>query len=159
MSSSGPRHPRPVTSHRARLGLPIAAVLGLALLAIPRAVLHDLDVIEGGTLLNALLVYVPPAIWIAVILAKRVARPFGALVAIGICYGIMLAIAHQVLWDANVGDDPPQLGGNLSDLDPGVETAIIRSFAALSSLATGAFVGVVAGLIGWGLTRVFGRTS
>ncbi|WP_326639701.1 hypothetical protein OG884_33965 [Streptosporangium sp. NBC_01755] len=35
------------------------AIIGLALLAAPRVVLHDLDVIHEGTFVNALFVFVP----------------------------------------------------------------------------------------------------
>lgn len=71
--------------------------------------------------------------------------------AIGVCYGVFLAIGHQLLWNIAFADAPPRLGGNLADLEPAVQTVLLRSFAVLSSLVTGAVVGAVVGLIAWGV--------
>ncbi|WP_051426090.1 hypothetical protein [Jiangella gansuensis] len=153
---SRPEHQQATASRRS-LGLPLVAVVALALLAAPRVVLHDLDIIEEGTPLNAVFVFLPPLVWIAVVLVKRVPNPFLTILAVGACYGIVLALGHQLLWDANYGDDPPQLGGNLADLDPAVEAVIIRGFAVVSSVFTGVIVGAITGLIAWGLAAVTGR--
>lgn len=135
--------------------LPWYALPALALLAVPRVVLHDLHVIEEGSAVNALLVFGPPVVWIAVVLRARVANPFLTLLAVGAWYGLFLALGHQVLWEASFGDDPPRLGGNLAGrLSPGAEQLVLRAFAAVSSLFTGVLVGAVSGLAGWGLTRL-----
>ncbi|TYL55244.1 hypothetical protein FXB39_02465 [Nocardioides sp. BGMRC 2183] len=139
------------TSLRARLGLPLIAIVGLALLAAPRVPLHDLDVIEEGSVVNSLFVFVPPLIWIAVAVLKRVPNPLLTLLAIGLCYGVLLAIGHQLLWEESFGNDPPELGGNLSDIDPTLEEVIIRSFAMVSSIFTGLIVGVITGLVAWAI--------
>lgn len=154
MTNFDPPQIRPSEPGRADLGLSFIAIMGLALLGAPRVVLHDLDLIPEGTPLNALLVFLPPAMWIAVVLWKRVPNPFVTLVAVGAVYGVILALGHQVLWSTNFGDDPPQLGGNLADLDPTLQAAILRLFAAISSLFTGVIVGAVTGLIAWGLATV-----
>lgn len=130
------------------------AVIGLALLAAPRVVLHDLDVIHEGTFVNALFVFVPPVVWIAVALWKRVPNPFLTLLVVGLFYGVILAAGHQLLWNSAFGDDPPALGGNLSDLDPATQSAVLRLFAAISSVFTGVIVGAITGLVAWGLGRV-----
>ncbi len=127
------------------------AIIGLALLAAPRVILHDLDMIHEGTAINALFVFLPPVVWIVVVLAARVPNPFVTILAIGVCYGILLALGHQLMWDVHVGDNPPRLGGNLSGLAPTVQAVLFRSFAALSSLVTGTVVGAVTGLVAWGL--------
>lgn len=137
-----------------RLGLPLAAIIGLALLAVPRVVLHDLGLITEGTLVNALLVFVPPVVWVAVAVLRRVPRAFVTLVVVGLMYGVFLALGHQLLWDVSFGESPPQLGGNLSDLDPAAQNVILRAFAAGSSLVTGTVVGAVAGAIAAGLQRL-----
>lgn len=147
------------SSLRTTLGLPPIAIVGLALLAAPRVPLHDLDVIEEGSFVNSLLVFVPPLIWIAVAVLKRVPNPLLTLLAVGLCYGILLALGHQILWAESFGDDPPQLGGNLSDLDPTLEAVIIRTFAALSSIFTGLIVGAISGLVAWGLSAVRQRSQ
>ncbi len=134
------------------------AIIGLALLAAPRVVLHDLGLISEGTFLNALFVFLPPLIWIVVALWKRVPNPFLTLLVVGAIYGVFLAIGHQLLWNVSFGENPPQLGGNLTDLDLGVQSIIVRLFAALSSLLTGVIVGAMSGLIAWGLGTVTHRT-
>ena len=139
---------------RHRLGLPFWAVLGLALLAVPRVVLHDLDMIHEGTAINALFVFVPPVVWIGVVLWRRVPNPFVTLLVVGLAYGVFLALGHQLLWSGNVGANPPRLGGNLADLDPSIQEVIFRVFATISSLFTGLIVGAISGLIAWGLQVV-----
>ncbi len=133
------------------------AIIALALLAAPRVILHDLDIIHEGTAINALFVFLPPALWILVALAAKAPNPFATILAIGVCYGIFLALGHQLMWTTTFADDPPQLGGNLAGLDPTIQSAILRSFAVLSSLVTGALVGAIAGLAAWGLSALAGR--
>lgn len=146
------QHTSTRSRHRTRLGLSLITIVGLALLAALRVPLHDLDVIEEGSFVNSLLVFVPPVVWIAVAVLKRVPNPLLTLLAIGLCYGILLALGHQILWAESFGDDPPQLGGNLSDVDPTLEAVILRSFAAVSSLFTGLIVGAISGLVAWGIS-------
>ncbi|MCW4457014.1 hypothetical protein [Microbacterium sp. MPKO10] len=147
---------RPAPTRR-RLGLPFVALVGLALLAVPRVVLHDLDLIAEGTPLNALFVFGPVIIWIGVAWAARVPNPFLTLLIVGALYGVFLALGHQLLWNVNTGGAQPQLGGNLSDIDPVLETVIFRVFATISSLFTGVIVGAISGLIAWGLSAITRR--
>ncbi|GIG87954.1 hypothetical protein [Plantactinospora endophytica] len=136
------------------LGLPWIALIGLALLAVPRVVLHDLDVIQEGDFVNLLLVFVPPVIWIMVALAARVPKPFLTLLVVGGLYGVFLALVHQLLWDRSGAADAT-LGGNLeNELSPGTEELVIRVFATFSGLLTGLLVGAVAGLVAWGASRL-----
>jgi hypothetical protein len=137
-----------------RLGLPIIALVGLASLAAPRVVLHDLGVIAEGSLVNAFLVFGPPVVWILVAVCARVPNPFLTLLAIGAIYGVFLAIGHQVFWTTVWANDPPQLGGSLAGrLSPSVESGILRTFAVFSSLFTGALVGAISGLVAWILSH------
>ncbi|MFB9854085.1 hypothetical protein ACFFMR_27285 [Micromonospora andamanensis] len=141
------------TSARPALGLPLLTLLGLALLGLPRVVLHDLDLVHERTFVNLLLVVVPPIVWITVALVKRVPNPFLTLLVVGLLYGVLLAVTHQLLWQVAF-DEQPILGGNLADLAPGTQEVIVRFFAAISSLFTGVIVGVVSGVIAWALSRV-----
>ena len=145
------------TRQRHRLGLPLIAIVGLACLAAPRVVLHDLNIIEEGTFVNALFVFLPPLIWIVTVLIARVPKPLITLLAVGLCYGVFLALGHQLLWNHSVGDNPPQLGGNLSGLDPSAQSLIFRSFAGGSSLLIGVVVGALSGTLAWGLKTLFRR--
>jgi hypothetical protein len=60
------------------LGFPWPVLVALAALAAPGVVLHDLGVIEEGSVVNGLFVVIPPACWIAAVLWKR--SPGGDLV-------------------------------------------------------------------------------
>ncbi|GAA0504629.1 hypothetical protein Ade02nite_70430 [Paractinoplanes deccanensis] len=140
------------------LGLPWIALAGLALLAVPRVVLHDLDVVQEGDAVNLLLVFVPLVIWIVVAVLAKVPRPFLTLLVVGAIYGVFLALVHQLLWDRSVGAGAA-LGGNLEGrLPPGAEEFVIRTFAVVSSLFTGLLAGAVTGLVAWGASRALGRT-
>ncbi|MRG60296.1 hypothetical protein GE115_10520 [Agromyces sp. CFH 90414] len=156
-STARPDRSAAPAARRRGLGLPFLALVGLALLTVPRVVLHDLDLLHEGTFVNLLFVVVPPAVWIAVVLWRRVPMPFVTLLVIGAISGVFLALVHQVLWGVAFGDRPPMLGGNLADLDPTVQSLIMRTFASISSLFTGVVVGVVVGLVGWGLSAALGR--
>jgi hypothetical protein len=143
-----------VSADRPALGFSWPVLIGLAGLAAPRVVLHDLGIVEEGGVVNGLLVFVPPALWIAAVLWRRPARPFRTVVVIGALYGVFLAAGHQLLWTTAFGGDTPALGGALTGFDPATGEALLRTTAALSSLVTGTLVGVVAGAVALLLTRV-----
>ncbi|MDA0643595.1 MULTISPECIES: hypothetical protein [Nonomuraea] len=134
------------------LGMSPVAVAGLAALGVPRVIAHDLGLV--GPVVNAVLVFLPVAIWLGVVLWRRVPNPFLTLLAIGGAYGVLLAITHQLLWSSAFGEDAPRLGGNLAGgLSPGAEEALMRTFAFGSSVFTGVMVGLVVGAVGWVLSR------
>lgn len=137
-----------------RPGLSRPVLVGLAALAAPRVVLHDLGVVEEGTLLAGLLVVVPPACWVAAVLWRRPPRPFATLVVVGALYGVLLAAGHQLLWDAALGGRTPGLGGALAGTDPALAEALLRAATVVSSLVTGTLVGVVAGAVALLLCRI-----
>ncbi|WP_370617284.1 hypothetical protein [Mumia sp. Pv 4-285] len=142
---------------RSRLGLPVWAIVALAALAMPRAVVHDLGV-DVGAFVNAVLALAPPAVWVVVALRARVPSPVTTLVVVGAVYGIGLGIGHNLMWDS-LFEDSPGLGGSLDgDLTEGTEAVVMRSVTFASSLFTGAVVGLVAGLVAAGLRRL-GRSD
>jgi hypothetical protein len=136
------------------LGFSWPALVGLAALAAPRVVLHDLDVIQEGTFVNGLFVFVPPLCWIAAVLWRRPPRPFLTVLVIGAIYAVFLAAGHQLLWEESFGGRTPALGGNLADLDPAAQERIIRVGAVVSSLVTGTVVGAVTGGVAALLCRI-----
>ncbi|MCB7135783.1 hypothetical protein [Cellulosimicrobium marinum] len=169
MNTTGPRPPAPsrpvppsspssgfATTTRP-LGLPFLGVAALSLLAAPRVVLHDLGVVQEGSAVNLLLVVVPLVAWVGVALWARVPNPFLTLLVTGACYGVVLALVHQLLWDRAFGEDPPSLGGNLALVDGGTQEVVLRVASVGSSLVTGVVVGAVCGLVAWGLTRLVRR--
>lgn len=130
---------------RRPFGLPFLAIIGLALLAVPRLVLHDLGLIHEGTFVNLVLVIAPIVVWILVVVLAKVPNAFLTVLMIGVCYGVFLAIGHQLLWGIVFADNPA------------VHPFIIRVFAVISSLGTGVVVGAVAGLVAWGISAVAWR--
>jgi hypothetical protein len=127
----------------------------LAALAAIRVPLHDLHIVEEGSLAAGLLVFVPLAVWLVVVLWAGVANPFLALTAVGLAYGVMLAIIHQTFWASAFAGSPPSLGGNLEGvLAPSVEAVVFRVSAFFSSLVTGTVVGAIVGAVAWGIRRL-----
>lgn len=145
------RHdPRPAS----RLGLPVWALLALSLLAAPRVVLHDLGLATDGPLVGLLAVG-PAVVWVVAVVRARARWPLVALLVVGLGYGVVLAVGHHLFWDEVFDDLGPQLGGNLDDtLSPGAEEALMRTAMTLSSLLTGAAVGLVCGLVALGVQAV-----
>jgi hypothetical protein len=143
-----------MSAARRALGFSWPALVGLAALAAPRVVLHDLGVIEEGTVVNGLFVVVPPVCWIAAVLWRRPPRPFLALVVIGALYGVFIALGHQLLWEAAFGGATPALGGSLAGMDPAAQEGLLRGAAVVSSLVTGTLVGVVTGAVALLLHRL-----
>jgi hypothetical protein len=139
--------------HR-KLGLSVPIIVLLATIAAIRVPLHDLGLVPEGSVFAGLLVFVPLAIWLVVVLRRQVANPFLALTVIGLTYGVMLAVIHQLLWTAAFDGSPPRLGGNLEGaLTPGLEALIVRGFAFFSSLVTGTVLGAIVGAIAWAIQR------
>jgi hypothetical protein len=130
-------------------------VILLAAIAAIRVPLHDLGIVQEGSAAAWLLVFVPLAVWVGVVLKRRVPNPFLALLAVGLVYGVMLAAIHQVFWGVAFGGDPPSLGGNLEGaLAPGLESLTLRAASIPSSIVTGAVLGAAAGALAWVIERV-----
>lgn len=138
-----------------KLGLPPPLILLLAALAVPRVVTHDLGIVAEGSFINSLLVFVPLLAWLTVALWWRIRYPIATLTAIGVAYGVMLAIGHQLMWGAAWDGEPPRLGGTLGDaLDPNVEAIVLRVAAFFSSVITGTLVGAIIGTLAWAIGRL-----
>ena len=148
----------PAASKPPAIGLPLLAVLGLALLAVPRVILHDLHLVNEETFVNLLLVFVPLIVWIAVVLRARVKRPFTTLLAVGGVYGVFLAVTHQLLWNINFEGTPLERSGNLAGTDSFLQELVFRASVGVSSLVTGLVVGAVAGLVALGLSKLTRRS-
>ena len=93
-------HTVEATTLRRRIGLSLPAIILLAAIAAIRVPLHDLGIVPDGSVVAGLLVFVPLAVWLVVVLRRRVPNPFLALAAVGVAYGVMLAVIHQLLWVA-----------------------------------------------------------
>jgi hypothetical protein len=113
----------------------------LAALGVPRAVAHDLD--PGSAGVDLALGLAPPAMWVLVVILTRAETPFETLLTIGVIYGLLLALTHQVLWLEAFDGEPPRLGGNLADAPDSIHVALTRTGAVFSSLASGALTGAI----------------
>jgi hypothetical protein len=139
---------------RRGLGLSLPMVILLAAIAAIRVPLHDLGIVQEGSAAAWLLVFVPLAVWVGVVLQRRVPNPLLTLTVVGFAYAVMLAVIHQLLWAAAYDGSPPSLGGNLEGaLAPGLEAVIFRTSAFFSSIVTGTFLGAVVGAIAWVIER------
>lgn len=135
------------------LGFSVPALFGLALLGLPRVILHDLRVIEEGSPITWLLALGPLAVWIAVAVAKRVSKPFLTLLVVGAIFGVMLMVTHQILWVSAYAGNPPALGeGPLASLLP-------RLASIPSGIIVGTAMGAISGLIAWAVQKATGRTA
>lgn len=144
--------PSTPSPHR-RLGFSFLALVALAALAVPRVILHDLHVIAQNDILNWVLALGPMAIWIAATVVKKVPNPFLTVLTIGVIFGVMLVITHQLLWDSAFQGDQPAIGDG-----PGA-VVIPRIAAVFSGMFTSALTGAVCGLIAWGIQVATKRTK
>ena len=78
------------TPLRRRLGFSIPAILLLAAIHVP---LHDLGIVPEGSVIAGLLVFVPLAIWLAVVLQRQVLNPFITLTVVSAEY--LKQVAHE----------------------------------------------------------------
>jgi len=152
-------HARHTTAERAAphggIGLSPPTVVLLAAIAAIRVPLHDLHIVEEGSVAAGLLVFVPLAVWVAVALRRQVPSPLLTLTVVGFAYAVMLAVMHQMFWGAAFGGDLPSLGDNLEGvLVPGQEALVFRVFAFFSSIVTGTMLGAVAGTVAWAIARL-----
>jgi hypothetical protein len=134
------------TTFRTDLALPYVLLLGA--LTVPRVVAHDLRLIPIEGTVYTVLAIAPLLVWLIVAVFRKTSRPLFDFVVIGLAYGFLLALTHQILWDASWGTDVPHIGGNLAGkLNPIAESLILRAFAVGSSVVTGLVFGAAFGLV------------
>jgi hypothetical protein len=140
--------------HR-KLGLSLPTIVLLAAIAAIRAPPHDLGTIREGGAAAALPVFAPLAVWAGVVPWRRGPNPFPTLTAVGLAYGVMLAVVHRLLRGAALGGEPPGLGGDLEGvLAPGLGAAFLRVSASFGGLVTGTMAGAAAGAVAWAIARL-----
>lgn len=132
----------------ARFGMKIIEIVILALLGLPRIVLHDLSIIEEGSLVNSILVFGPVVIWFLYILVRNQEAPVWSIFILSCFYGLILALTHQIFWHESFPEGV-KFGGNLSHILIEVSTVIARVFALISSLTTGLVLALILSGIMW----------
>ena len=124
----------------------------------PRVVVHDLKLIPIDGVAYTALAVVPLLIWFLVAVFRKSAKPFYDFIVLGLLYGCLLGVTHQVLWDASWGTDVPHIGGNLAGkLNPTAESLILRAFALGSSVITGLVFGAAFGVVAFVASKVRDR--
>jgi hypothetical protein len=130
----------------------------LAALTLPRVVAHDLKLISIDSPLYTALGVAPLLVWLVVAIFRKTTRPFFDFIAIGLVYGVLLGLTHQILWDASWGSDVPHIGGNLAGkINPLAESVILRAFALGSSIVTGLVFGAPFGIVALLAMKLRGR--
>lgn len=132
--------------------LPMLAILGLAALGLPRVILHDLHLTAPQSLLTWILALAPVAAWILAAVLSRSPRPLLDLVLVGLAFGAMLALTHQILWEQAFAGAPPALGSGPAG------SIVPRIAAVFSGLTIGTAMGAVSGVVALGLARLTGRS-
>lgn len=127
---------------RKRSRIPFVILVPLALLGIPRVVVHDLHLVDINSLLYTFLAFLPFLVWSLYAFVFNMADPFRNLFILGLLFGIFLAITHMLTWDASWGGNQPHIGGNLAGkFDPATESLMLKTATVLSSVFTGLFAG------------------
>ena len=128
------------------------------MLALPRVIVHDLHLFPFDSIEYKILTIVPFATWALYALFGKSKRPIYDFLILGTLFGLMLAITHQLTWDASWGSNPPHLQGNLeAKLDPMIESLLLRSAAFMSSIFTGIAFGGTCSLVALASFNVWSR--
>lgn len=128
--------------------IPLWVLLLLALISVPRVIVHDLDMMSTDSILYQLMAVIPLAICLGLAILRRNKRPIYDFLVLGLFYGIFLAAVHLALWDVSWGNNPPALGDKLKDvLDPVAEVALFKAAVLHSSIVTGIVLGGIFGLV------------
>lgn len=125
----------------------------LAALALAWVLLDQFGILEDGSTLSAIVAFLPFALWVAIVVWRQVPRPFSTLVRIGIIHGVMLAVVYQVMWDGTGSGYPPFIGNTVSEMPEIAREVVVRAFAVVTSVLTGALLGVITGIAAWGVSR------
>jgi hypothetical protein len=131
------------------LGLTWTAVITLALLGIPRVVVQDFRLIENQPYLNALLSLAPGAIWVYYLLHKKIAHTLNTMLAVGLAYGAMAGIVHQLAWSGLWGDAQTSVFASI----------IPRFYNLISSLVSGLVIGATLGVAALFLKYMMGESA
>lgn len=144
------RATRPHTRPRA-FGMPVLALIGLAMLGLPRVILHDLHIIDSAHPLSWILSLGPVAVWVVVTVTRNVPRPFLTVLTIGVIFGVMLAVTHQLLWD-NLYAEHPEFR-----VQDGIAGIVPRLTVVPGGLFAGAALGALGGLVALATQVALGR--
>jgi len=141
-------------------GLPFPVIVFLAMLAVPRVFVHDLKLVPIDSFWYTVLAVGPLLIWLGVAIFVKMKRPAYDFLVLGIVFGILLAVTHQLTWNASWGATLPHIGGTFAGrLSPGMESLVLRSAAVISSLVTGVVFGALFALLAAVVSKLRNRTG
>lgn len=131
--------------------MPTWLMLVLVALGLPRTVLADLDIVAPeSSLLYYVLALTPFAVWLAVAVARRSARPFMDFLVLGVLYGLSLVIVHQALWDVgpSLGHNPPDGAISFANqFNPAWHELAVRGYTVAIAMVIGVGTGLAAALV------------
>jgi len=130
--------------------MPVALMLGLVALGLPRTVLTDLDVVPADSgLLYYALALTPFAVWLIVAALRRTRRPLADFLVLGVLYGLSLVVVHQALWELgpSLGYHPPQAAVDFAEsFDSSPRELAERAFTCGVAMVIGVGTGLVSAL-------------
>ena len=129
--------------------MPLWMLAGLALLAMPRAVIHDLDGLPFDSPAYIAMAVAPLLLYLAIAIFRNNKRPMYDFIVLGLFFGVFLSLVHLILWDHKWGGNPPAFGDQLTGVFcPEVEDMLFRISVTFSGLHVGIALGALFGAIG-----------
>ncbi|HEU5121447.1 MAG TPA: hypothetical protein VFT59_01260 [Candidatus Saccharimonadales bacterium] len=130
--------------------MPVWLIVALVALMLPRTLLNELGVVAEATLAYYVLALTPFVIWLGVALLRKTKKPMMDFLILGLLFGILLAVIHQLFWAVGsaVSQHAPQFAIDFaSQFDPAWRELITRSISVCISLIIGLGSGIIFGAI------------
>ncbi len=136
-------------SSLANLRWALIAFLGAVALVRPLLSIAGAYDFLGGATGRVVVTVLIAAIWIGVVLSRRVPNPLLTLAAAGAAYGVFTIVLQQIMWNLVLGEVPAEAP----------DTAPILVISWIAILVTNTIGGAFLGLIATGLRRLLPRRS
>lgn len=131
--------------------MPVWLMLVLVALALPRTILEDLNIVAPeSSLLYYFLALTPFAVWLAVAIVRKTAKPLMDFLVLGVLYGLSLVVVHQVLWNtgSSLGHHPPAGAVSFAEnFSPSFREFALRGYTVMIAMMIGVGSGLIVGLI------------
>ena len=125
----------------------LIAVLGAIALARPLLSIAVAYEFLGGTAGRVAVTILIAAVWVGVVVIRRVPNPLLTLTAAGGAYGVFAILLQQVMWNVFLGEVPAEA--------PDSAPVLVVSWVAI--VVTNTIWGAVLGLVATGLSRLLPR--
>lgn len=101
----------------------------------------------GGAAGRVMVTVLIAAVWVGVVVVRRVPNPLTTLAASGLAYGVFAILLQQVMWNLVLGEVPPEA--------PDSAPILVVSWVAI--LVTNTIYGAFLGLVATGLSCLYPR--